>query len=90
MLTDWKRYAAEFDKMVTPPETLRPSLQASGAPSDFVGLTTTVAPGLARWATANCFLMRSRFNLVDLLDMLGMWTDERIDWALDGVLGETA
>ena len=89
VLTDWKRYAAEFDKMVTPPETLRPSLQASGAPSDFVGLTTTVAPGLARWATANCFLMRSRFNLVDLLDMLGLWTDERIDWALDGVLGET-
>jgi glycerol-1-phosphate dehydrogenase [NAD(P)+] len=36
VLTDWKRHAAEFDKMVTPPETLRPSLQASGAPSDFV------------------------------------------------------
>jgi hypothetical protein len=34
--------------------------------------------------------MRSRFNLVDLLDMLGLWTDERIDWALGGVAGGTA
>ena len=76
--------------MVTPPGTLRPSLQASGAPSTFEALTTPVAPDLARWATANCFLMRSRFNLVDLLDMLGLWTDERIDWALDGVVGVPA
>ena len=87
VLADWKRHAVEFDKMVTPPETLRPSLQASGAPSTFQALTTPVAPELARWAVANCFLMRSRFNLVDLLDMLGLWTDERIDWALDGVRG---
>jgi glycerol-1-phosphate dehydrogenase [NAD(P)+] len=90
VVANWKRHAAELDKMVTSPETLRPSLQASGAPSAFEGLTTRVAPDLARWATANCFLMRSRFNLVDLLDMLGLWTDERIDWALGGVAGGTA
>ena len=26
--------------------------------------------------------MRNRFNLVDLLDMMGLWTDDMIDWAL--------
>lgn len=30
--------------------------------------------------------MRNRFNLVDLLDLLGLWTEERVAWALDGVL----
>jgi glycerol-1-phosphate dehydrogenase [NAD(P)+] len=90
VLADWKRHCAEFDKLVMPPETLRPSLKASGAPSNFENLTCPVPPDLARWATANCFLMRSRFNLVDLLDMLGLWTEERVEWALDGVLGGAA
>ena len=26
--------------------------------------------------------MRNRFNLVDLLDLLGLWTDDHVDWAL--------
>jgi hypothetical protein len=29
--------------------------------------------------------MRNRFNLVDLLDMMGLWTDDMIDWALKDV-----
>ena len=86
VIADWQRHALEFGKLVTPPETLRPSLQTSGAPARFDGLFCPVTPDLARWATANCFLMRSRFNLVDLLDLLGLWTDAHIAWALDGVL----
>ena len=86
VVADWKRHSAEFDKMVTPPDTLRPPLLASGAPAAFEGLTCPVPPDLAHWATANCFLMRSRFNLVDLLDLLGLWTGEHVAWALDGVL----
>ena len=86
VVADWDRHSTEFGKMVTPPETLRPSLQASGAPSSFESLSCPVPPDLARWATANCFLMRSRFNLVDLLDLLGLWTDAHVAWALDGVL----
>lgn len=90
VLADWQRHAIEFGKMVTPPATLRPSLQASGAPSTFEGLTVPVSANLARWATRNCFLMRSRFNLVDLLDLLGLWTEERVAWALDGLCGDGA
>jgi glycerol-1-phosphate dehydrogenase [NAD(P)+] len=90
VVSDWKRHAAELDKMVTSPTVLRPALEASGAPATFASLTQRVDAGLARWATANCFLMRNRFNLVDLLDLLGLWTEERVEWALDGVLGATA
>ena len=30
--------------------------------------------------------MRNRFNLVDLLDLLGLWNDEMVSWALADVL----
>ena len=78
----WKTHAADFDRLVTPAETLRTALKVSGGPATFQSLDPSISPELARWATANCFLMRNRFNLVDLLDMMGLWTDDRIDWAL--------
>lgn len=88
--SEWKRHAADFDKLVQPSETLRVALRASGAPSTFQGLEPSISPDLTRWAVLNCFLMRNRFNLVDLLDMLGLWTDARIEWALEGTLEEQA
>jgi glycerol-1-phosphate dehydrogenase [NAD(P)+] len=57
-------------------------LRASGAPSTFADLNPSIPSTLTRWAVSNCHLMRNRFNLVDLLDMMGLWTDETIDWAL--------
>jgi glycerol-1-phosphate dehydrogenase [NAD(P)+] len=78
----WKDHCAEFSKMVQPAEALRPALQASGAPATFAALNPSISPELARWAVAHCHLMRNRFNLVDLLDLMGLWTDEMIDWVL--------
>jgi glycerol-1-phosphate dehydrogenase [NAD(P)+] len=82
VVENWKQHCAEFSKMVQPPEKLRPALQASGAPSSFAELNPTIGPELARWAVANCFVMRNRFNLVDLLELMGLWTEETIDWVL--------
>lgn len=83
VVANWKQHCTEFDKMVQPPEKLRPALIASGAPSTFAALNPTISPELARWAVTNCFVMRNRFNLVDLLDLMGLWTDEMIGWALE-------
>ena len=82
VVENWKAHCAEFDKMVQPPEKLRPALQASGAPSTFAELNPSITPELARWAVANCLVMRNRFNLVDLLDLMGLWTDEMVDWVM--------
>jgi glycerol-1-phosphate dehydrogenase [NAD(P)+] len=79
---NWKLHCAEFDKMVQPPEKLQPALKASGAPATFADLNPSISPEFARWAVANCFLMRNRFNLVDLLDLMGLWTDDMIDWVM--------
>jgi glycerol-1-phosphate dehydrogenase [NAD(P)+] len=82
VVANWKQHCAEFSKMVQPPAKLRPALQASGAPSTFSALNPAISPELARWAVSNCHLMRNRFNLVDLLDMMGLWTDEMVDWVM--------
>jgi glycerol-1-phosphate dehydrogenase [NAD(P)+] len=83
---EWQKHSAEFTKMVQPSETLCTALKASGGPAAFPALKPKISPKLARWATANCHLMRNRFNLVDLLDMMGLWSDEMIDWALADVM----
>jgi glycerol-1-phosphate dehydrogenase [NAD(P)+] len=82
VVENWKQHSVEFDKMVQPPEKLRPALQASSAPATFADLNPTISPELVRWAVANCFVMRNRFNLVDLLDLMGLWTDEMVDWVM--------
>ncbi len=86
LAAQWKDHAASFDKLVAPAETLRAALRDSGGPATFQSLEPSISPQLLHWAVANCFLMRSRFNLVDLLDMLGLWTDDRIAWAVADVL----
>ena len=85
VVSNWKQHAEDFDKLVLPSETLRKALTASGAPATFQNLSPSISPALTRWAVSNCFLMRNRFNLVDLLDLLGLWTDELVSWALADV-----
>jgi glycerol-1-phosphate dehydrogenase [NAD(P)+] len=82
VVSNWQEHRAEFEKMVQAPEKLRPALHAAGAPSTFAELHPVISPEPARWAVANCFLMRNRFNLVDLLDLLGLWTDDMVDWVM--------
>lgn len=85
---NWQLHASEFDKLVQRSQTLRAALKSSGGPATFQALNPAIPPPLARWAVSNCFLMRNRFNLVDLLDMLGLWTEERISWALEDAMEE--
>ncbi len=87
---NWKGHAKDFDKLVQKSETLRTALIASGSPATFQSLDPSISPYLTRWATANCFLMRNRFNLVDLLDMMGLWTEERVAWVLAETLEAAA
>jgi glycerol-1-phosphate dehydrogenase [NAD(P)+] len=88
--SQWKRHAAEFDRLVQPSEALRTALKASGSPATFQSLDPAISPDLTRWAVLNCFLMRSRFNLVDLLDMAGLWNEECIAWALAETMEQAA
>lgn len=88
VVADWPRHASEFGKLVIPAETLRKALRASGGPATFQRLAPSISRDLTLWAVRHCFRMRNRFNLIDLLDMLGLWTNERIIWALADTMEE--
>ena len=64
------------------PEELVDALRRSGAPARFCELDPPVDAGLARWALANCHLMRERFTVVDLACFLGAWGPSDVDEVL--------
>ena len=76
---DWDRHRAVLDEALVGSRTLGGGLTAAGAAARFADLDPAVDDELARWAVAHCHLMRNRFTVVDLLDLLGRWTEQDHD-----------
>lgn len=74
MLADWDSHLQTVSGLKLPSEVLGRSLALSGAPARFADLEPAIDADLATWAVSNCHLMRNRFTVVDLLDVLGWWT----------------
>lgn len=74
-LADWSRHRATVEGLLPGSGTLGAGLVAAGATARFADLDPAVDGGTARWAVAHCHLMRDRFTVVDLLDLLGRWTE---------------
>ena len=55
------------------PSELAVALGSAGAPVHLSQLDPPVDAELARWAVANCHLMRDRFTVADLAFFMGMW-----------------
>jgi glycerol-1-phosphate dehydrogenase [NAD(P)+] len=86
----WEHHRSDLGALVSACAPLREALNRSGAPAHVDELEPAVSPALARWAIANCHLMRSRLTVVDLLEFLGLWTKEAVDRVLEPVLPRTA
>lgn len=78
-LADWPRHRAALRDLVIDPATLVDAVRRAGAPVRFSGLTPLIEPTLARWALANCHLMRDRFVLADLRALTGTWSVRDVD-----------
>lgn len=83
---DWDRHRAVVSELLVDSSTLGAGLVASGAVARFADLDPAVDDATTRWAVAHCHLMRNRFTVVDLLDLLGRWTEKD----QDAVLGAAA
>lgn len=83
VLRDWSVHEPELRDLVAPSGEIASGLRRAGAAVTFAELSPVVAPELARWAVANCALMRNRFTVVDLLTALGWWEDGDVDEVLD-------
>ena len=75
---DWGGVERAVVGLLVEPAALVPALAASGTPIRFRDLDPAVDPATARWALANCHLMRDRFTVADLAYFLGAWGPEDV------------
>jgi glycerol-1-phosphate dehydrogenase [NAD(P)+] len=83
VVAEWSAHEVELRTLVTPSAVIAKGLVAAGAVTTFAELEPQVSDELAFWAVSNCALMRNRFTLVDLLTLLGWWTDADVDEVLE-------
>ena len=60
-------------------DVLQTALVSSGAPATYDTLHQPSQSKTIRWGIHNCHLMRNRSNLIDLLNLLGLWDMETVD-----------
>lgn len=83
LVAAWPRHRDDLIRLLTPSAEIAAGLRAAGTAATFEELDPVVAPDLARWAVASCALMRNRFTVVDLLDLLGWWEPSDVDEVMD-------
>ncbi|MDP9418236.1 MAG: iron-containing alcohol dehydrogenase [Actinomycetota bacterium] len=81
-LASWSEHAPGLRRLVRPSADIARQLRAAGAAARFVDLEPSVEDDLARWAVANCALMRNRTTVVDLLTFLGSWEPDNVERVL--------
>jgi glycerol-1-phosphate dehydrogenase [NAD(P)+] len=63
----------KIEALLEPPEFVAAVLRSAQAPSTFDELDPRPASEAVVWAITNCHLMRDRFTVIDLADLLGVW-----------------
>jgi len=72
LLERWEEFDARAGAVLIAPERLAGTLAVLGAPTRFADLGPGYAPEVARWAIGSAHLMRERFTVADLADLLGL------------------
>ena len=80
--TGWDGHEAVLGETLIEPAELARGLRSAGLPASFGELAEPVGDADARWAVANCPLMRQRFGVADLAMLLGAWEEDDIDEVL--------
>lgn len=79
---EWGAHQSALDELLVDPVRLVEAMQEAGAPVRFSQLEPAVDAATARWAVANCHLMRDRFTVADLATFSGNWGEEDVDAVL--------
>ncbi len=74
MVADWDAFTQTL--ALPTPEQFDEVSHASGLPTRAHDLGPGYDDGLLFWALRNSHLLRERFSIVDLADLLGVWTDD--------------
>jgi glycerol-1-phosphate dehydrogenase [NAD(P)+] len=82
--SSWTAHHAVLDDMLLDPAALAGGLRSAGLPVRFRDLAEPVDDATARWAVANCPLLRQRFCVADLAMLLGAWEEADVEEVLSG------
>jgi glycerol-1-phosphate dehydrogenase [NAD(P)+] len=74
VIDDWPTHAREVDGLLLPVETVVAALHDAHAPIGFDRLSPSPEHAVIVWAVTNAHLMRDRFGVLDLADLMGAWS----------------
>ncbi len=86
-ILDWPAHDQSIEELVKPAPFIAAELRDAQAPVAFDQLEPAPDPGVVAWAVANCHLMRDRFCVVDLAELIGAWGPEDQAAALEELVG---
>jgi glycerol-1-phosphate dehydrogenase [NAD(P)+] len=78
VVADWTTHAHEIERLLIPVETIIAALHDAQAPVTFEQLSPTPDADVVRWAVTNAHLMRDRFGVLDLADLIGAWSPDDV------------
>jgi glycerol-1-phosphate dehydrogenase [NAD(P)+] len=85
LLAGWAGFDERVGALLLPAARLVGALTELRAPTGFAGLRPEFTPEVARWAIGNAHLMRDRFTVADLADLIGAGGPDGVDAVLDGL-----
>jgi glycerol-1-phosphate dehydrogenase [NAD(P)+] len=87
VIEHWPVHDPDVDELLMSPSFVAGNLTLAGAPKSFDDLAPAPEPDVVTWALKNCHLMRDRFTVVDLADLIGAWHDDDVDNLLADLKG---
>ena len=83
VVDQWSVHDDRVAELLKPPALIADALRDAGAAVTFDQLDPTPDPGTVLWAVKNCHLMRDRFTVIDLAELLGVWNTEHVEELLE-------
>lgn len=88
LLADWGRLDGALDPILMTPGGLADGLRGSAVPLRFTELGEGYDRATVEWAVAHGHLMRDRFTVADLADLLGIWDADDAAALLDDLAAD--
>ncbi len=83
VVDQWSHHDDTVATLLKPPALIAGVLRDAGAAVTFEQLDPTPDPGSVLWAISNCHLMRDRFTVIDLAELLGIWSADHVEDLLE-------
>ena len=87
VVNDWPDHASQIAGLLAPVETVIAALHDAGAAVGFDQLRPSPEPDVVEWAVTNAHLLRDRFGVLDLADLVGAWSPADVTDVLDEMKG---